>query len=229
MKTAMILAAGRGERLKPLTLYKPKALCTLGGQSLIEHHVTNLAAAGFHRLVVNHAYLGDQIRRKLGNGSAWGIEILYSAEPPGGLETGGGIYQALPLLGNEPFLVVNADIYTDFNFNHFQNFDTEAIHLILIPKNSQFNHYGDYGLDGNVLTNQPRQYVMAGITCYHPQIFGQVTTGRYSIVPLIRKLADQRQVTGEVFEGLWHDIGTYSRLAHANENRVAKETSAQLQ
>ncbi|MBN9231748.1 MAG: mannose-1-phosphate guanylyltransferase [Legionella sp. 40-6] len=217
MKTAMILAAGRGERLKPLTRYKPKALCEIGGQSLIEHHIHNLVTAGFKRIIINHAYLGDQIRRKLGSGAAWNIDIFYSAEPPGGLETGGGIYQALPLLGAEPFLVVNADIYTDFNFTYFQNVNTETVHLILIPKNPLLNHCGDYGLEGNFLTNQPRHYVMAGITCYHPQIFTQSSVGRYSIVPLIRKLAYQRQVTGEVFTGKWHDIGTYARLQCATE------------
>ncbi|MBY0377209.1 MAG: NTP transferase domain-containing protein, partial [Gammaproteobacteria bacterium] len=116
MKTAMILAAGRGDRLKPLTEKQPKAMCLVQQKPLIEHHVARLAELGFERIVINHAYLGSQIRRHLGTGSKWGIEICYAPEPPGGLETGGGIYNALPLLGKQPFVTVNADVFTDFNF-----------------------------------------------------------------------------------------------------------------
>lgn len=148
MKTAMILAAGRGERLKPLTKTCPKAMCRVQGMPLIEYHVANLAAAGFQKIVINHAYLGSQIRHHLQDGRRWGVEICYSPEPPGGLETGGGIINALPLLGNAPFITVNADIYTNFNFASIHLPKESLAHLILVD-NPAHNSRGDFGLNGN--------------------------------------------------------------------------------
>ncbi|WP_115711336.1 nucleotidyltransferase family protein [Legionella sainthelensi] len=219
MKTAMILAAGRGERLKPITEVIPKALCIVKGKPLIEHHVINLAKAGFKRIVINHAYLGGKIRQYLGNGEHWNIEICYSAEPPGGLETGGGIVNALPLLGNQPFITVNADIYTHFDYSLLQPENVDSIHVILVPKNPALNHHGDFGIiNENKLSNTPREYTLAGICCYHPQIFTNCKQGRYSVTPLIRHCAEQHEATAHVYKGIWFDIGSLPRLYAANQN-----------
>lgn len=217
MKTALILAAGRGERLKPLTDSRPKALCLVKEKPLIEHHVVNLAKAGFERLVINHAYLGGQIRRHLGNGRAFGLDIAYSPEVPGALETGGGIVRALPLLGNQPFVTVNADIYTDFDFTSLGGFQTEYAHVILVPTRTDFGQNKDFGLINNVLlSNENKNYTFAGIACYHPDVFSECKQGRYSVTPLLRQLADKQKVSAGLHQGLWFDIGTKERLAAAN-------------
>ena len=216
MKTAMILAAGRGERLKPLTNFIPKAMCLVHGIPLIEHHVRNLADAGFTRLIINHAYLGGQIRRHLGNGKAWGVEISYTPEPPGGLETGGGIFNALPLLGNDPFLTVNADIFTDFKFNTFKLPANFLAHLLL-GTNPAHNLRGDFGLKNNQqLTNEETHYTFLGVACYHPDIFRACQPGRYSVTPLLKSLVSNQCASGELFQGKWIDIGTIERLKEAN-------------
>lgn len=216
MKTAMILAAGRGERLKPVTDTLPKSLCRVKGKPLIEHHIINLAKAGYTKIVINHAWLGDQIRHYLGDGSKWQVKIHYSPEPPGGLETGGGIVNALPLLGNHPFLVVNADIYTDFDFATLSAPRLSFGHLILTGNTL---HGGDFGLDENAcLTNDNRQFTFLGIAAYEAHAFHELPYGRYSIVnSLLRKLADTRQLTGAIYNGLWIDAGSADRLQYANQ------------
>jgi len=177
-----------------------------------------LAKAGFERLVINHAYLGGKIRQHLGNGARWGIEIYYSPEPPGGLETGGGIVNALPLLGDKPFITVNADIYTDFDFSQLQPENTHSIHVILVNKNPLLNHHGDFGLINQTqLSNTNPEYTLAGICCYHPQVFMHCKQGRYSVAPLIRQYAAQNKVTASVHSGLWYDIGTLERLHAVNQ------------
>lgn len=216
MKTAMILAAGRGERLRPLTGEIPKAMCLVKGIPLIEHHVINLANAGFKRLIINHAYLGDQIRSHLGNGSRWAVDICYSPEPPGGLETGGGIVNALPLLGKEPFLTVNADIYTDFSFNTLSLPEQSLVHLVL-GKNPSHNSGGDFGLCQSRILNDKRQYTFLGIACYHPDAFNSCRMGRYSVTPVLRSLAAQQKASGGIYGGSWIDIGTVERLHRANQ------------
>ncbi|HBI21449.1 MAG TPA: nucleotidyltransferase family protein [Legionella sp.] len=215
MKTAMILAAGRGERLRPLTDLTPKALCKVQGTPLIEYHVAHLAQAGFDRIVINHAYLGGQIRRRLGTGEHWGIEIRYAPEPPGGLETGGGIFNALPLLGDKPFLTVNADIFTDFDFETLALPIQSGAHLVLIKK-PDYQSQGDFGLSSTGrLNNTHRQYTFAGIACYRPGMFHGVKPGRYSVTPLLRRLAMDGQATGTVYTGTWIDIGSPARLMQA--------------
>ncbi len=217
MSFAMILAAGRGERLKPLTDGCPKALCLIKDKPLIEHHVINLAHAGFKKIVINHAYLGGQIRHYLGDGTRWGVEIFYSPEPPGGLETGGGIVQALPFFANHPFITVNADIYTDFDFKQIQLENVEYLHLIFTKKNPDLLHHGDFGLINNTKpTNSTRDYTFAGIACYHPKIFAQCTPGRYSVAPLIRNYVAQNKATASLHQGFWFDIGSIERLNAAN-------------
>lgn len=196
----------------------PKALCIVKERPLIEHHVINLVKAGFQRVVINHAYLGGQIRQHLGNGSRWGIDICYSPEPPGGLETGGGIVNALPLLGVNPFITVNADIYTDFDFSQLQPENTASIHVILVNKNPALNHHGDFGLINQIqLSNNNPEYTLAGICCYNPKIFTDCRQGRYSIAPLIRHYAAQNKATASVYNGLWYDIGTLERLQAVNQ------------
>ena len=216
MKTAMILAAGRGERLKPFTDLLPKALCTVHNIPLIEYHIANLALAGFERLIINHAYLGGQIRQHLSSGARWNIEICYSPEPPGGLETGGGIVNALPLLGDEPFVTVNADIFTDYNFALLTLPVTSLVHLVLVKKPS-YSEYGDFGLSETFkLENTNRKYTFLGIACYHPKVFNNCNPGRYSVTPLLRQLATNKQASGEIYQGTWFDIGTPERLQLAN-------------
>lgn len=216
MKTAMILAAGRGTRLRPVTDIHPKALCAVHGRPIIEYHVANLAAAGFERLIVNHAYLGGQIRHCLGNGGRFGIEICYSPEPPGGLETGGGIVNALPLLGEEPFLTVNADIVTDYNFALLKLPANSLVHLVLVNKPSYLPQ-ADFGLSKtSLLDNTNRQYTFPGIACYHPEFFKDCKIGRYSVTPMLRKLATEQRASGELYTGKWIDIGSWEQLALAN-------------
>lgn len=217
MNIAMILAAGRGERLRPITDLRPKALCTVHGIPLIEYHVANLALAGFERLVINHAYLGGQIRQHLGTGAHWGVEICYSPEPTGGLETAGGIVNALPLLGEEPFLTVNADIVTDYNFALLKLPINSLAHLVLV-KTPEYLPQADFGLSKtSQLENTHRQYTFAGIARYCPKLFKNHTIGRYSLTPTLRQLAADGQATGEVYVGKWLDIGSPERLAWANE------------
>lgn len=212
-KTAMILAAGRGERLRPLTDRIAKPMCCIKGLPLIEHHVIHLSNAGFTRIIINHAYLGCQIRQHLGDGSRWGVAIHYSPEPPGGLETGGGIVQALPLLGDTPFITVNADVFTDFDFNRINLESPNQAQLVLIPKNPGLGHHGDYGLTQQMLiTNSDRHYTFSGIACYHPQLFSGCHPGRYSVTPLVREYVRLNQVPGLVHDGFWFDIGTAERL-----------------
>lgn len=216
MKTAMILAAGRGARLRPLTDTLPKALCKVHGIPLIEYHVNNLASAGFKTIVINHAYLGGEIRNRLKNGARWNVDIVYSAEPPGGLETGGGIVNALKQLGDEPFVTVNADIFTDFDFSTLSLAEHHLAHLVLVKQLSYYAH-ADFGLskDG-LLSNQEKQFTFSGIACYRPELLTNVQPGRFSITPLIRKAAEAQRVSCNVYDGYWSDIGTPERLTLAN-------------
>lgn len=217
MKVAMILAAGRGERLRPLTEFIPKALCPVKDKPLIIHHVENLAACGFQKIVINHAYLGGKIRQYLGKGQSFGVDIVYSPEPTGGLETGGGIVQALPLLGNSPFVTVNADIYTDYNFNKLSVAENRLAHLVLVKKNPELDHHGDFGLSpqGDLIQN-PCDYTFAGISCYRPAFFDNCRIGRYSVTPLIRKYLAMGKLSGELHPGRWYDIGSIQRLEDAS-------------
>jgi MurNAc alpha-1-phosphate uridylyltransferase len=167
--------------------------------------------------VINHAHLGGQIRQHLGNGSAWGVDICYSAEPPGGLETGGGIVQALALLGTQPFVTVNADIYTDFDFKQLDSDGVSYVHLVLVNKNPDLGHHGDFSLRNETqLTNSPRDYTFAGIACYHPKVFEGYQQGRYSVLPLIRSYAEAGKARAQLFHGCWFDIGSEARLNAAN-------------
>lgn len=211
MHTAIILSAGRGSRLKPLTNKTPKPLLCIHHKPLIEYHIESLVKSGFQRIVINHAYLGGLIRQRIGHGSRWGIEIVYSPEPPGGLETGGGIVHALPLIGHEPFLAVNADIYTTHAFNKLSLSSNQLAHLVLVNKPIE-KLFGDFGLKDGQVSNQNRTFTFAGIAYYHPEFFKGLKPGRFSVTPILRKQADASLVSGELFTGVWDDLGTLSAL-----------------
>ncbi len=211
---AMILAAGRGERLRPLTDTTPKPLLEVKGQPLITHHLKNLAQAGFREIVINLAHLGEQIRATLGNGEQWGLNIHYSPEPAGALDTGGGIMQALPLLGDAPFAVINADIFSHYPLARLRAVKCSHAHLVLVP-NPKHNSDGDFALQGGHVLSEPDgqlRHTFSGISVYHPRFFDTTPTGRFSVVPVLREAMNARRVTGELFRGYWRDIGTVERL-----------------
>ena len=209
---AMILAAGRGERLRPLTDTTPKPLLEAGGKRLIEHHLERLAAAGFREVVVNLSHLGDMIRETIGDGATWGLNIHYSVEPPGALGTGGGIRQALPLLGESPFAVINGDVFSAYPLARLRAVKCDHAHLVMVP-NPAHNPNGDFALQGGyVAADGAVRHTFSGISVYHPRFFADVGEGNFSVVPLLQAAMAQHRVTGEIFTGPWHDVGTLERL-----------------
>lgn len=208
----MILAAGRGERMRPLTDAIPKPLLPAGGRCLIEHHLEALAAAGIRDVVVNHAHLGAQIEAALGDGTAYGLRIRYSPEAEA-LETGGGIFRALPLLGPGPFLVVNGDIWTDYDPGRLRIADTDLAHLVLVD-NPPHHPAGDFVLaGGRVRPEGAPRLTFSGIGAYRPALFSGCTPGRFPLAPLLRAAMGRDAVGGEHFAGRWVDVGTPERLA----------------
>jgi MurNAc alpha-1-phosphate uridylyltransferase len=208
----MILAAGRGERMRPLTNQAPKPLLQVGGKPLIQYHVEALARAGIVNLVVNHAHLGEQIEDFLGDGNRWGVSINYSPEPPGALETGGGVFNALSLLGDAPFLVVNGDIWCDFDFSRAHCSEGKLAHLILV-ENPPHNPGGDFRLQDGVISNDDGgRLTFSGIGVYRPQLFSGCEPGSFPLAPLLRKAAADGLVSGEQYRGGWIDVGTPQRL-----------------
>ena len=211
---AMILAAGKGERLRPLTLHTPKPLICAGGVPLIEYHLRALAAAGFTEIVINHAWLGQQIEDHLGDGSRFGVSIRYSPEGEP-LETGGGIFKALPLLGTEPFAVVNGDIWTDYDFGALRQPLTGLAHLVLVD-NPAHHTTGDFCLIGKQVEDGVSggdTLTYSGIAVLHPVLFKECAAGAFKLAPLLRKAMVAGQVTGERLLGHWVDVGTHERLA----------------
>jgi len=215
---AFILAAGRGERMRPLTDHTPKPLLPAGGKPLIVWHLERLAAAGFKEIVVNHAHLGSQIEAALGDGAQWGLHIQYSPEPPGALETAGGIAAALPLLGNEPFLVVNGDVYCDIDFGRFLKSTADA-HLVMVPNPAHHNG-GDFSLDGArvVYANGEQTFTYSGIAVFTPAFFAGVKPGSImKLRPLLDAAIAAGKLTGERHTGRWVDVGTPQRLAELDQ------------
>jgi len=210
---AMILAAGRGERLRPLTDTTPKPLLKAGAKRLIEYHLYNLASAGIKDVVINISWLADQIRDTLGRGEQYNLNIIYSDEGRTALETAGGIIKALPLLGDGPFLVVNGDIWTDFDFSSFINKNIKAqAHLVLVP-NPQHNSSGDFALDNGYLRNNGEaMYTFSGIGLYTKQLFEGFDPGVSALAPVLRHKNKENRVTAEVYEGQWTDVGTIERM-----------------
>ena len=220
---AFILAAGRGERMRPLTDHTPKPLLMAGGKPLIVWHLERLAAAGVREIVINHAHLGLLIEQTLGDGAQWGLHIQYSPEPPGALETAGGIATALPLLGDEPFLVVNGDVYCDFDFGRFFRLTVEgwkpAAHLVMVA-NPAHHTGGDFSLDGErvVYANGEQTFTYAGIGVFSPAFFAGVQPGTImKLRPLLDAAIAAGTLTGERFAGRWVDVGTPQRLAELDQ------------
>jgi MurNAc alpha-1-phosphate uridylyltransferase len=211
---AMILAAGRGERLRPLTDTTPKPLLEVRGKPLIVHHLEALARAGFTEIVINLSWLGEQIRARLGDGADFGVNIAYSEEAEA-LETAGGIQQALPLLG-ERFIVVNGDVFGDYDFARLQTRDSLA-HLVLVD-NPDHHPAGDFSLQGETVGNDGSPlYTFSGIAQYQRRFFTDLAPGKQALAPLLRAAAVRAQVSGELFRGEWADIGTTERLARLND------------
>lgn len=220
---AMVLAAGRGERLRPLTDRTPKALVEAGGKPLIAWHLERLAAAGLREVVINVSHLAEQIVERIGDGARFGLRVAYSreAEP---LETAGGIAQALPLLGAAPFLLVNSDVYCEYDFARLAGaaLGPRAAHLVLVPNPPQ-HPKGDFTLERGAVGNgaAPR-YTYAGVALMSPGMVSGVRRGdKAALGPLLRQAATQGTLSGELFEGLWRDIGTAERLAELNAHLAA--------
>ncbi len=213
---AMILAAGLGTRMRPLTDKTPKPLLKVGGMPLIVWHIERLAHDDFSDIVINIAHLGYQIPEVLGDGSEWGVNITYSDEQEeGGLESAGGIIKALPLLGDTPFLVLNGDIWTDYDFQANRKLAEGILaHLILVP-NPEHNPEGDFALDDQQVVDA-KQYTFSGIGYYSPELFKEVPYGKSALAPLLRAAMKEGKVTGELYEGEWLDIGTPERLELLN-------------
>lgn len=213
---AMILAAGRGERLRPLTDTTPKSLVEIGGQSLLERHLQNIRNAGVETVVINLGWLGADIVRRLGSGARHGLQVIYSQEGDNVLETGGGIHKALPLLGSDPFLVLNADIYTDMPVPGVELAADVLGHLVMVPTPAYRDH-GDFDLqDGLIRNSNAAKLTFSGVAVYRPEFFDGCEAGRFPLAPMLRGAADAGRLSGEIYEGLWADVGTMARLDALN-------------
>ena len=209
---AMILAAGRGERLRPLTDHTPKPLLPIAGRPMLEYIIEALIKADFNDLVINLSHLGQQIQDEIGNGARFNATIQYSPEGDTGLETAGGIMHALPLLGTEPFLVVNGDIATNFPFSSLKNQVIDLAYLVLV-KNPEHHPQGDFGLKNTIIQNNADiKYTFSGIGIYHPGLFANTPPGKTRLAPLLRQAVENNRITGELYTGFWADIGTQERL-----------------
>jgi N-acetyl-alpha-D-muramate 1-phosphate uridylyltransferase len=208
---AMILAAGRGERMRPLTDSVPKPLVDIGGRALILYLIDALKAGGLHDLVINYAHLGEQLRQRLGDGADLGVHIRYSPETDGALETGGGIHRALPLLGVGPFAVVNGDIWTDYPFVRLPRRLTGLAHLVLVD-NPSHHEGGDFALDGaRVSATGAPKLTFSGIGVYRPELFRGCKPGKFPLLPLLHSAMRRNLVSGEHYRGQWVDVGTEAR------------------
>jgi N-acetyl-alpha-D-muramate 1-phosphate uridylyltransferase len=215
-RVAMILAAGRGVRMRPLTDQTPKPLLRVQGQPLIERHVIALVSAGMERIVVNLAWLGSQIRDFLGDGSRYGTAISYSEETPRALETAGGIVRALPLLRPGPFAVVNSDIYTDFPFSTLAVDSDHDAHLILVP-NPPHHRKGDFGLEGGeAAASAAELFTFSGISVYRTEFFAGCVDGVFPLKPLLLRSIEAKRCSAQLYSGLFEDVGSPERLAKLN-------------
>ena len=213
----MILAAGRGERMRPLTDYTPKPLLPVAGKTIIERTIIQLVSAGFSDIIINHAHLGQQIEDHLGDGEQYSARICYSPEGEKGLETAGGIINALPLLGSEVFMVVNGDIATHFPFAQLKNVTVDLAHLVLVD-NPAHHPGGDFGLDitGKLIEKSAENLTFSGIGLYRPELFFNVQPGSSKLGHLIRQAIVGQRVSGQKYAGFWMDIGTPERLQELN-------------
>ncbi|PHS58694.1 MAG: mannose-1-phosphate guanylyltransferase [Sulfurimonas sp.] len=214
----MILSAGRGERMRPLTDVVPKPLLEVKGKALIVYHIEKLVKEGFKEIIINIAHLGFKIPQALGNGSRWGVKLIYSDEQDeGALESAGGIFKALALLGNDTFLIVNADIWCDYNFDASFELGDDLAHLILVS-NPDFNPNGDFVLEkGRVFNEGKEKYTFSGIGYYSPKLFHNLSYGKSALAPLLREQMKKGKISGFFYDGIWKDIGTPKRLEDINK------------
>lgn len=218
MNKAMILAAGKGERMRPLTEHTPKPLLNVAGSPLIVHHINKLSQNGFNDIIINCSWLGEQIPAALGDGSAYGVKLTYSMEHPVPFETAGGIQKALPFFEGRPFLLVNGDVWTDIDFSEFamsglKHLQNNALAYIALVDNPQHNCKGDFHLfDTQVSNHGDNMLTYSGIGLYHPRMFESLSPGITPLGPMLRNLATSKQLSGEHHKGKWVDVGTPQRL-----------------
>jgi MurNAc alpha-1-phosphate uridylyltransferase len=214
---AMIFAAGRGERMRPLTDATPKPLLRVGGKMLIEHHLEKLAAAGVREIVINTSHLAEQFPAALGDGARWGVSIRYSYEGPQPLETGGGIRHALPLLGTAPFIGVAADIVSDYDYAALPAEPDGLAHLVMVP-NPTFHPRGDFWLDGMRLNEDGagERFTFSSIGVYRPELVAGETATHFKLLPLYQRAMRYGTLSGERYDGFWANIGTPQQLREAN-------------
>ncbi len=217
----MILAAGRGKRMKELTKETPKPLILTKGKPLIEWHLEKLAATGFQDIVINICYLPTMIKNFVGDGSSWGLNVTYSEENPL-LETAGGIKNALPYLGDKPFAVINADIFSNFDYAKLRliNLSKTCDGYLVLVENPEHNQTGDFGLSKNnyAVLNSENLHTFSGIAVYHPRLFNSLKRGvRMQLLPLLKTSISNSLIKGELFKGMWSDVGTPKRLALINK------------
>ena len=214
----MILAAGRGERMRPLTDDMPKPLLEVNGRPLIDYHLEALARGGIREVVINLAWLGGRIRGWVGNGDKYGIKISYSDEGPEALETGGGIFRALPLLGEDPFWLVNGDVFCAYGYTGRNLADGTLGHLVMVP-NPAHHERGDFSLaDGRVIARAGETLTYSGIAILHPDLFAGCSDGKFPLAPLLERAIERGALSGERFDGHWVDVGTPERLAELDRH-----------
>lgn len=220
---ALVLAAGRGERMRPLTDVVPKPLLPVAGRPLIAYHLEALARAGIRDIVINLAWLGERLRAALGDGERYGVHIRYSDEGQEALETGGGIFNALPLLGPGEFVVVNGDTWSDFDFRALtldSEIDRGAVARLVLVKNPAHHPQGDFGLEGDVVVERASdRLTYSGIGVFQPQFFTGAVAGKFPLLPLLKRAIANGSLRGELFRGEWWDVGTPERL-HALDMRL---------
>lgn len=214
---AMILAAGRGERMRPLTDSCPKPLLEVNQKALIGYHLEALQRAGIERVVINVSWLAEQIKHSIGDGSQFGLSVVYSDEKEA-LETAGGIVQALDRL-DDRFIVVNADVFTDYDFSRLFALQSDA-HLVLVAS-PEHNPSGDFAIENGCLSNaETSRYTFSGIAVYSKTFFSGLSAGKQALAPLLRKAADEGRASAEFYAGQWSDVGTVERLQQLNENHI---------
>jgi MurNAc alpha-1-phosphate uridylyltransferase len=223
---AMILAAGRGERMRPLTDKTPKPLLPVAGKPMIQYHIEALAAAGVRELVINLAWLGSQIRAALGDGSRFGVHIEYSDEGDAALETAGGVFKALPFLagpsGTDPFIVVSGDVWTQYPLAAAMNklSSNDVAHFVLVP-NPDFHTRGDFGLVGDRLVDSGERYTYANIGVFRPEFFAGCKPGKFPLAPLMFDWIRKNRCSGELYRGVWHNVGTPQQLQQLDREASA--------
>jgi len=209
----MILAAGKGERLRPVTDSVPKAMVEVRGETLLERHLRLVKHAGIDTVVINLGWLGEQIVERVGSGAAYGLNVVYSPEGENILETGGGIHRALPILGRDPFLVINADIYTDMPVPSCALQRSDVGRLVMVPTPA-YRERGDFALQGDRVRNQGEELLtFSGVAIYRPELFEGCSPGRFPLAPLLRDAADAGRLGGTLYDGFWRDVGTPERLS----------------